>query len=361
MSIQAILSGPHTHSKFSVTETMIAVMVCLSPATAMGFYLFGWPAVFLFAVTIASALAAEAFCLVLARKSVMMHVTDGSAMLTGWLIAMTLPPWAPWWVGAVGAVIAIVVAKHVYGGLGQNLFNPAMVARAILLVAFPVQMTSWVMPHAIGDPLSPNVPEALAITFGRGPSVDALSGATTLSQVTAELSGGRTVPEVMAETFDLTSLAWGQVSGSLGETSALLLLLGGVMLLAMRLISWHIPVAVLGSVALLSGALHWVDPLSYPSPLWHLSSGALVLCAFFIATDYVTSPVSRMGKLIYGCGIGVLIVIIRTFGAFPEGAAFAVLLMNGCAPIIDEFTRPRIFGRTRKGAPMPLPKDTSHG
>ncbi|WP_068114877.1 RnfABCDGE type electron transport complex subunit D [Tropicimonas marinistellae] len=352
----AIVSGPHAHSKFSVAQTMVSVMVCLSPATALGFYQFGWPAILLFAVTVASALIAEAICLLLARRPVSIYLFDGSAILTGWLLAMTLPPWAPWWVGTVGAFIAIGLGKHVYGGLGQNMFNPAMVARAMLLVALPVQMTTWVLPPPFGEPGAPEFWEALTITFGGSGDIDAVSGATTLGFVAAGLDGGRHLTDIMAETFPLRSLAFGHVPGSLGETSALLLFLGGCLLIAMRVIRWQTPFALLLSAGGLSAALHLLDPMSYPSPLWHLASGGLMLCAFFIATDYVTSPVSGLGQLIYGAGTGLLIVIIRTWGAFPEGAAFAVLLMNACTPVIDTYTRPRIFGRDRKGRPLELPK-----
>lgn len=358
MSTQAIISGPHAHSKFSVTETMAVVMVCLAPATGMGFYHYGWPAVLLFGVTILSALVFEALCLLIAGRPLARFLFDGSAVLTAWLLAMTLPPWAPWWVGTVGAFIAIVVGKQVFGGLGQNLFNPAMVARAALLIALPVQMTVWVMPDPAGAAGVLSFEQALSVTFGAAADhIDAYSGASTLGFVSAELSAGRSVPEIMAETFTLEQLFYGHVAGSLGEASALLLLAGGVLLLAMRIISWHIPVSLLGSAMLLSGALHWANPDLYPSPQWHLASGAMMLCAFFIATDYVTSPVSNLGQLIYGAGIGFLIVVIRTWGAFPEGAAFAVLLMNGCTPLIDEYTRPRVFGRTREGKPLEIKEE----
>ncbi|MCV6596974.1 MAG: RnfABCDGE type electron transport complex subunit D [Mangrovicoccus sp.] len=352
MNIPAIISGPHTHSRFSVTETMFMVMICLSPATAMGFYLFGWPALFLFAVTLASALVFEALCLMLARKPVHTYLFDGSALLTAWILAMTLPPWAPWWVAVVGAFLAIVVGKHVYGGLGQNMFNPAMVARAALLIALPVEMTQWIMPVDLA--ITPGFGEALAITFGTPPAVDAYSGASALGYVTAELSAGRPLSEIMGNSFDVKTLFFGNVSGSLGETSALLILAGGILLMAMRLITWHIPLSVLAGAATLSGALYLANPEAYPSPFWHLTSGAMMLTAFFIATDYVTSPASNLGRVIYGAAIGALIVIIRTFGSFPEGAAFAVLLLNGCVPLIDEYTRPRIFGRTRSGKPLEI-------
>ena len=357
MTAQAIVSGPHAHSKFSVTETMCVVMLCLTPATGMGFYQFGWPAILLFATTILSALVFEFLCLAFAGRPIARFLFDGSAVLTGWLLAMTLPPWAPWWVGTIGAFFAIVIGKQVFGGLGQNLFNPAMVARAALLIALPVQMTVWVVPVPLGSAAAPSFAEAMAITFGGAPLVDGLSGASTLGFVTAQLDGGQPLSEIMPQTYDLKSLFYGFTPGSLGETSALLLLGGGVLLIAMRIISWYIPAALLLTAGGLAGLLHLIDPQVYPSPQWHLSSGAMMLCAFFIATDYVTSPVSVLGKVIYGAGIGALIVIIRTFGAFPEGAAFAVLLMNGCAPLIDEYTRPRIFGRKRDGSPLEIPSE----
>lgn len=357
MTGPAIVSGPHAHSRFSITETMTAVVICLMPATGMGFYQFGWPAMLLFAVTVASALFWEVLCLIIARRPVLRFASDGSAILTGWLLAMTLPPWAPWWIGALGAFLAIVLGKHVYGGLGQNMFNPAMVARAMLLIALPVKMTTWAEPVPIGTPGAPDLAAALAITFGRAPEIDALSGATTLGFVSSQLGGGAALADILPQTYSLEQLVIGQVAGSLGETSAALLLAGGLLLIAMRIIRWQIPFAVITSVAGLSGLLNLIDPAQFPPPAWHLSSGALMQCAFFIATDYVTSPVAGGGQLIYGAGIGVLIVIIRTWGAFPEGAAFAVLLMNACSPLIDIWTRPRIFGRTRRGKPLDIAQE----
>ena len=354
MSGPAIVSGPHAHSKFSVFETMTSVMICLLPATGMGFYQFGWPAVLLFAVTVLSALVSEALFLAVAGRPVLRFTFDGSALLTGWLLAMTLPPWAPWWVGALGAFLAIVLGKHVYGGLGQNMFNPAMVARAMLLIALPVQMTTWTNPVPFGSPDAPNLSTAVTITFGTAPEIDALSGATPLGFVSSQLDGGGVLADILPETFSVGQLFIGQVSGSLGETSAALLLAGGLLLIAMRVIRWQIPFAVIAAVAGFSGLLNLMDPAQYPPPAWHLTSGALMLCAFFIATDYVTSPVSGGGQLIYGAGIGLLIVVIRTWGAFPEGAAFAVLLMNACSPLIDTWTRPRIFGRDRRGRPLDI-------
>lgn len=354
MTGRVIVSGPHAHSMFSVSQTMFTVMLCLTPATGLGFYQFGWPAVLLFLVTLASAVVFEALCLVIARRPVVRFLFDGSALLTGWLLAMTLPPWAPWWVGVVGSFLAIVFGKQVYGGLGQNLFNPAMVSRAMLLIALPVQMTRWVLPDPLGTPGAASFGEALAITFGGAGDFDSVSSASTLGFVSAQISGGHSLAEIMPETFSVHALFLGHVPGSLGETSALMILAGGLMLIAMRIIRWYIPVAVLVAAAALSGVLFAIDPMRFPSPLWHLSSGGLMLCAFFIATDYVTSPVSTLGQLIYGAAIGALIILIRTWGSFPEGAAFAVLLMNACTPLIDTYTRPRIFGRDRRGKPLEI-------
>ena len=347
-----LASAPHTHSMFNVARTMVAVMVCLAPATAFGLYHFGLPAIFLFCVTVASAYLIELACLWVARRPVARFARDGSALLTGWLVALTLPPWAPWWVGVTGAFIAVVIAKHMFGGLGQNLFNPAMVARAMLLVALPVPMTQWVAPFDAAH--GPDLAQALAVTFGGTPVFDAMSSASLLGTMQSQLDAGRTVPEIMAEAGGPWPLFTGRIPGSLGETSALLLLGGGLALVLLRIINVVTPLAVLGSVAVLSGVAWLIDPLHFAPPAVHLGSGALMLCAFFIATDYVTSPVTAMGKAIYGVGIGSLTFVIRTWGAFPEGVAFAVLLMNACTPLIDTYVRPRIFGRTRKGDPLPL-------
>jgi len=355
MTAPLLASAPHTHSRFNVSRTMIAVMVCLSPATAFGLYHFGWPAIFLFLVTIAASLLFEVLSLAIAGKPIFRFATDGSAVLTGWILALTLPPWAPWWVGVTGAAIAIVIGKHVFGGLGQNLFNPAMVARAMLLVALPVEMTTWVAPLVGPDGhTGPGFLESLAITFGGGAQFDAVSSASALSQVKSQLDAGLPMERILAQMGSLQDQFYGFVPGSLGETSALLLLAGGLCLILLRIITVVIPLSVLGSVFLLAGAAWLIAPDQFPPPQFHLVSGSVMFCAFFIATDYVTSPVTGMGKMIYGIGIGALIFVIRSWGAFPEGVAFAVLLMNACTPLIDEYVRPRIFGRTRSGKPLDL-------
>ncbi|HLO79080.1 MAG TPA: RnfABCDGE type electron transport complex subunit D [Magnetospirillum sp.] len=292
-------------------------------------------------------------CLRVAGKPLQPTLTDGSAALTGWLLAMSLPPWAPWWVAVLGAVFAIPLAKHVFGGLGQNVFNPAMVARVALLVSFPVQMTLFVAPHPLFAAGSPGFADALAITFGKG-TLDTMSAASALGYVKTELSRGILVGESIKHVPSLMDLVLGSKAGSMGETSALLVLLGGLVLLARRIISWHIPVAVMATVFALGTIANAIDPARFTPGIFHLLSGATFLGAFFIATDYVTSPVSKKGQLVFGFGIGLLTWTIRTFAGYPEGMAFAVLLMNALTPIIDQQFRPRVFGRTRKGEPLPL-------
>jgi len=351
--IPEVQHGPHIHDSSQVGRIMRLVMLALLPATLAGLALFGWPAVYLFLLTTLAAVAAEAACLRMAGKPVRPFLADGSALLTGWLLAMTLPPWAPWWVGVVGALIAIVIGKQVFGGIGQNPFNPAMVARVALLISFPLELTTWVAPTPLWSSAAPGPIEALAITFGGGQGqIDAVTSATVLGHVKTELGRGVGLEQALAGSYGLGDLFLGQVAGSLGETSALLLLLGGLLLIATRVIRWHIPLAMLGALALLAGLFHLMDPGRYADPLVHLLSGATLLGAFFIATDPASSPVTVRGQLLFGAGCGALVFVIRTWAGYPEGVAFAVLLMNALTPLIDHYLRPRIYGRDRKGAPL---------
>ncbi len=345
-------SGPFTHGASNVQKTMYTVLLALLPATAFNAYLFGWPALLLFVVTVGACVVIEAGCLILADQP-MKAAFDGSAVLTGWLLAMSLPPWAPWWIGALGAVFAIALAKHTFGGLGQNMFNPAMVARVALLVSFPVVMTAWVLPHPLFSASAPGLGDALAITFG-GQMPDSVSAASALGYVKTELSRGIPVTQSMAHVPDLMDMALGFRAGSMGETSAILILAGGLFLMARRIISWHTPLGVMGGLFLMGTLFHAIDPARYTDGMFHVMSGATFLGAFFIATDYVTSPVSKKGQLVFGAGVGVLTWVIRTYAGYPEGMAFAILLMNSLTPIIDQYTRPRAFGRTLKGEPLPL-------
>lgn len=354
-------SGPFTHEKTSISRTMIWVMIALTPATAMGIYQFGLPALWLFVITILACVIAEAVSLYIAGKPIKPFMFDGSAILTGWLLAMTLPPWAPWWIAVVGAFLAIVVGKQVFGGIGQNLFNPAMVARVALLISFPLEMTTWVAPHPLFTEATPNFIESLRITFNFQNEFDAVSSATILGHIKTELGRGISLTDIWADTFNPFNLAVGNVAGSLGETSALLILLGGLVLLFTRIISWHIPVSMMLSIAVLATIFNLIDGDRYPHAIYHLLSGATLLGAFFIATDLVTSPITKKGQLVFGAGCGALVFIIRTWAGYPEGMAFAVMLMNGFTPMIDHYMKPRIYGRTRKGDPITYNSEAESG
>ncbi|MDR3411350.1 MAG: RnfABCDGE type electron transport complex subunit D [Formivibrio sp.] len=349
-----LVSGPFSHSNRSVNQTMRLVLLALLPATAFNLWLFGLPSIVLFLSTVGACLGFEAAFLALTGKNIRKGILDGSAAITGWLLAMSLPPWAPWWIGVLGAFIAIVIAKQAYGGIGKNLFNPAMVARVALLVSFPVIMTAWVNPHPLFSARSTSVIESVqAIRYG---VPDAMASATPLGHVKTELSRNVPVTQSVLDTPSWSDMFLGNRSGSMGETSALLILLGGLFLIWRKVITWHIPVALMSGLCVLAELFHLIDPARYSSGTFHLLSGATFLGAFFIATDYVTSPLSEPGKLIYGLGCGLLTWVIRTFAGYPEGMAFAVLLMNALTPIIDQYTRPRVFGRLRNGEPLPLPQ-----
>ncbi len=354
MSIKP-LSAPFSRTDTRISAIMLAVAAALLPATAWGILIFGWPALFLFLTTVTSAMMFEGICLKLSGKPVSSTLADGSALLTGWLIALSLPPWAPWWIGSLGAFIGIVVGKQVFGGLGQNLFNPAMLARVALLVSFPLEMTTWPNPTLLGS--TPSFEAAWTLIFDGQLPADGMTGATLIGWIKTELSRGRPLGvslESGGYGFFKSFLGWSR--GSLGETSSLLLALGGGWLLKKKIITWHIPLSMLGTVAVLASVFTLIDSERYPGPLFHLSSGALMLAAFFIATDYVTSPNSQTGQLIFGSGCGLIVFIIRTFGGYPEGVGFAILLMNSLTPVIDHYVRPRIYGRDRKGRPLELPE-----
>ena len=351
-------AAPHTHGSNSVSRIMLVVILTLLPATGWGIYQFGWPALNILVLCVASALLAEALCLWIANKPVGLFLKDGSAVLTAWLLAMTLPPWTPWWIAVFGGGFAIIVGKQIFGGIGQNVFNPAMLARVALLVSFPVEMTFWVEPTPLFSEGAPDFVESLAITFLGVPSMDSVSSASIIGHLKTGFTLGHSVAQSLSGAqYDAMAHGIGTVPGSMGETSAVLILLGGLILIALRIITWHIPVAMLGSVALLATLFHLFSPERYPDAIFHLLSGGLMLGAFFIATDLVTSPSTRLGQIIFGAGCGTLVFVIRSWGAFPEGVGFAVLLMNAATPLIDHYVRPRIYGRDRKGEPLPVTSD----
>jgi electron transport complex protein RnfD len=308
-----VTSSPHLFMGDDTRGVMRDALLALLPALAASAYFFGWRALWVTGVCVGSCVGAEWAFQRLASRTV--RTGDLSAAVTGILLAFCLPPGTPWWAAAVGGVVSIVLGKEVFGGLGHNIFNPALVGRAVLLASFPVQMTTWTFPAR-------SIPSPFA-------GVDAVASATPLAAAKG-----------MAAAFPHWDLFVGQVGGSIGETSALALLLGGGFLLLRGVIDWTIPAAFIVSTAALCGLLG-------ADPLGHLLAGGLLLGAFFMATDYVTSPLSRRGRLLFGAGCGLLTVLIRLYGGFPEGVCYAILIMNSLVPLIDRFTLPVPFGGRR--------------
>lgn len=346
-----VVSGPFAHDRTSVSRIMVQVCLALLPCTLFGLYLFGWPAINLLVVTCTAALACEAACLRLLGQPVK-RVLDGSAFLTALLLALCLPPWAPWWVGVFGSCFAIGLGKQLYGGVGQNLFNPAMLARVALLIAFPIQMTYWPKPSPLFAAGSPDFLQGLQITFGGLHMPDAVAGATNLGNLKTQLTLGHKAIDILASDFSFLPSFTGYTGGSFGETSEVLILFGGLWLLLTGVISWEIPLAMALGVLLPALLASHISPERYPGALYHLSSGGLLMGMFFIATDPVTSPVSRDGRLLFGAGVGFLVYVIRTWGNFPEAVAFAVVFMNALTPLIDRYLKPRAYGRNSRGKPL---------
>ena len=323
MSQQLYLSSsPHIHSGETTTKVMRAVIYSLLPACGVAVYFFGPSALSVLLIATLGCLATEVVCQRLMGQPV--TIADGSAAITGILLAFNLPPTSPWWLTLLGAVIAIAIGKQVYGGLGSNPFNPALVARVVLLISFPVQMTTWSAPALVGSGLDL---VTTATPLGEWKNAVMLTG-----EMPTGLEGG------------LPSYFLGTMPGCIGEVSAMALLLGAAYLFYRRILTWHIPVVFVGAVIMLSGLFWLINPAKYPSPAFHLVTGGLILGAFFMATDMVTSPVSTKGMLIFGVGCGLLTVLIRLFGGYPEGVSFAILLMNAATPLIDRYTRPKTFG-----------------
>jgi len=331
-----------------VGAVMREVLYALVPALCVYVWWFGWGVVVNLALAALTALAAEAAMLAVRGRPVSMFLGDTSALVTAVLLGFAIPPLAPWWVIVLGTAFAIVAAKHLYGGLGYNPFNPAMVGYVLLLVSFPREMSTW--PAALGPGVAASplgIQDAWALIFhghtAAGAAVDAVSAATPLDAVRTGVGLGRPVDAIRA------GAAFGHVGGHGGEWINLAILAGGLWLLARGIIGWSIPVSLLAALALLAGLFHLSDPARYADPLFHLSTGASLLGAFFIATDPVSAATTPRGRLIYGACIGAITYIIRTWGGYPDGIAFAVLLMNLAAPTIDQYTRPRLFGEGSGG------------
>jgi electron transport complex protein RnfD len=341
MPFSTLISKPE-----SVAQIMFKVLLALIPGIALYVWYFG-PAI-LVSITLASltALGTEALMLKLRDRPIAPFLKDNSALLTGWLLALSIPPLAPWWLIVVGTAFAIAIAKHLYGGLGNNMFNPAMVGYAVLIISFPMQMTHWVAPQGL-VPVEPGFAEQLQyIFFGvlpHGLTLDAITMATPLDTMKTHLHLAESVQQI------LNMPIYGQLAGHGSEMVAWGFLFGGLYLLAVRIISWHIPVAYLVTLFAIAGIFHLVDPSRYVEPLFHWFSGAAILGAFFILTDPVSSPTTNKGRLIFAAGAALLTFLIRVFGGFPDGMAFATLLMNICAPLIVLYTQPPVFGKKSRG------------
>lgn len=321
-----ISASPHVHSDRTSKRIMYDVVIAMVPAFLVSLYVFGINTFIATGTAVVSCLLFEYLIQKYLLKTEI-TIADGSALITGILLAFNLPAGLPIWMIIVGSLVAIGIAKLSFGGLGFNIFNPALVGRVFLLVSFPVQMTLW--PTAVENNTT---------------LADAVTGATTLGIIKDGLQFGETMTELSAQLPSHLNLFLGITGGSLGEMSALALLLGGLYLIARKVITWHIPVAVLGTMALMTGIFWWADPQHYANPLIHILSGGAILGAFYMATDLVTSPVTKKGMLVFAIGIGVITVVIRLFGSYPEGISFAILIMNAFVPLINKYFKPRRFG-----------------
>lgn len=324
-----VSAAPHVHSKDSVRRNMLNVIIALVPAFVVSLVAFGWGSLI---VTATSVVACVLFEWLIAKFILKQQPTicDCSAVLTGLLLAFNLPSNLPLWIVVIGALVAIAIGKMTFGGLGQNPFNPALVGRVFLLISFPVQMTTWPRPLGFSSAM---------------PFVDAETGATPLALMKQAIKDGdSSLLEQLPQLWETASWA---IGGSLGEISAIALLIGGIYLLCTKTITWHIPVSIILTVAAFSGILYLTVP-GAANPMYHLLTGGLMLGAIFMATDYVTSPMTGWGQIIYGIGIGLIVVIIRTWGAYPEGMSFAILIMNAVTPLLNMYIRPKRFGEKKK-------------
>ncbi|GAA3913043.1 electron transport complex subunit RsxD [Litoribacillus peritrichatus] len=346
MSLLAITS-PHMNKSNTrgVGFVMTQVILATVPGILAMTWFFGWGTLINIGFALLVALISEALVLKLRKRPVGFYLKDGSAIVTALLLALAIPPLAPWWLTLVGVAFAIIVAKHMYGGMGFNPFNPAMVAYALLLVSFPVDMTQWVLPET-----APSFIGTFQHIFGLGVTFDGMTSATPLDAF--KHSSNQTLDELFMNTPALmaeTLVAW--------QTVSICFLIGGVYLLARRIYTWHAPVGMLGSLAVMALIFSLYDADTYAPLTFHLLTGATMLGAFFIITDPVTSATSTKGRFIFGIGVGILVYIIRAFGNYPDAVAFAVLLMNFAAPFIDQYSQPRTYGHRKARKGLPKKKD----
>jgi len=327
-----VSGSPHVKSDESTKKIMYGVVIAMMPALLVSIYFFGLQAV---RVLFLAVLASLFFEWVIQKYLMKGPVTimDGSALVTGILLAFNVPSNLPGWIIIIGALVAIGMAKMSFGGLGKNIFNPALVARVFLLISFPVQMTSWPKPQPITEGLA-----------------DVITGPTPLGIVKEGLDAGKSMSEIKPEIPGYMQDLMGQMGGSMGEVSAIALILGGIYMLWKKIISWHIPVSMLGTVAIFSGIFWGIDPEHYADPLFHMLTGGMLLGAIFMATDMVSSPMTNGGQIVFGVGVGLLTILIRIWGAYPEGVSFAILLMNAVVPLINSAFKPKRFGIVKQSA-----------
>lgn len=323
-----VSGSPHVHGDDSVKKIMWSVVIALLPALAVSVYYFGLPVLILTLVSIATCMLTEYLIQRFMLKG-NVSITDGSAVITGLLLAFNVPSNLPVWILMIGAFVAIAIAKMPFGGLGKNPFNPALVGRVFLLISFPVQMTTWPKPTPVWS-------------FG---AADVITGPTPLGILKEGVKNGQTVNDLVSEMPSYVDMLLGQMGGSFGEVSAIAILIGAIFLLIRKVITWEIPVSFLLTAFLFAGIFYLVDPTTYVNPCFHLVTGGMMLGACFMATDMVTSPTSRGGMLVFGAGCGLLTIIIRLFGAYPEGVSFSILIMNALVPLINKGFKPKTYAK----------------
>ncbi len=330
MQLFTVSGSPHVHNNQSVQKIMWGVVIALIPALLVSLWYFGLGALITTAIAVLSCVMIEYGIAryILKEKPT---ISDGSAVITGILLAFNVPSSIPWWQLVIGSVVAIGVAKMSFGGLGRNPFNPALVGRVFMLISFPVDMTRWPLPIQ-----------------NRFVLADAITGPTSLGIVKEGVKNGESISHLVSKIPDYASMLMGSMGGSLGEVSAAALILGGLYMLYKKIITWHIPVSYLLTVFLFTGALWLLNPEKYIDPVFHLLAGGLMLGAIYMATDMTTSPMTWKGMLVYGLGCGLLTVIIRVWGAYPEGVSFAILIMNAATPLINKGFKPSRFGEVVK-------------
>ncbi|MDX1285831.1 MAG: RnfABCDGE type electron transport complex subunit D [Draconibacterium sp.] len=321
--ILTVSPSPHVYSNDSTQKIMYRVVYAMIPALIWSVFVFGLDALKVTAIAVIACLAFE-YLIQKYLMKVKPTITDGSALITGILMAFNVPSNTPWWIIIIGSLAAIGIGKLSFGGLGSNIFNPALVGRVFLLISFPVQMTSWPVNIRSG--------------------VDGVTAATPLSIIKEGLTNGTPISEISGNLPSATEMLFGTIGGSLGEISAVLLVLGGIYMLWKKVITWHIPVSIIITVAFIAGIFWLVNPEMYINPVYHILTGGLMLGAIYMATDMVSSPMNPKAQIIYGIGIGIITISIRLFGAYPEGISFAILIMNAFTPLLNNYIKPKRFG-----------------